>query len=355
MATSPKTRQITNLPLLGRLTQAASSELDTVMTSVDSEVTPLVQLTTSSTPSLVLTLGGDAITNAATSLSRIISPISTLIPSFAGGTVTFPSSPGGNAVPSAGSSIVINITTGNFLKVGIHLDNSANIVLNTGTQAGSSSGATAPGYMLGTHAIGYVVLQNIGGVIQNLTNGVIFQYPKPTSYTAGLPSLSNGQVWIGSASSAGQLPVAASPTQGAFASVTIVLGAGSIVLDTVQDIRTTATPTFAGIVLSGGLRVHTIATQTTTYAALATDCVIPIDTTGGGFTVTLPASVAGNLGQVIFLKDVGGAIGLVGDALTLAPSGTDTIDGVNASISVNFAAKTSLTLIASATGAWIIV
>lgn len=61
-------------------------------------------------------------------------------------------------------------------------------------------------------------------------------------------ALTNGQLLIGST---GAAPVAAAPVQGAFASVTIGLGAGSLTLDTVQDIRTSASPTFVNATLSG--------------------------------------------------------------------------------------------------------
>lgn len=61
-------------------------------------------------------------------------------------------------------------------------------------------------------------------------------------------ALTNGQLLIGST---GAAPVAANLSQGAFASVTISNGAGAITLDTVQDIRTSASPTFVNATLSG--------------------------------------------------------------------------------------------------------
>lgn len=61
-------------------------------------------------------------------------------------------------------------------------------------------------------------------------------------------ALTNGQLLIGSTSAA---PVAANITQGATAGVTIANGAGSITLDTAQDIRTSASPTFVNVTLSG--------------------------------------------------------------------------------------------------------
>ncbi|RYZ49952.1 MAG: hypothetical protein EOP49_15075, partial [Sphingobacteriales bacterium] len=62
-------------------------------------------------------------------------------------------------------------------------------------------------------------------------------------------ALTNGQLLIGST---GAAPSAATLTQGSNAGVTISNGAGTITLDTAQDIRTTASPTFAGVTLGSG-------------------------------------------------------------------------------------------------------
>lgn len=62
-------------------------------------------------------------------------------------------------------------------------------------------------------------------------------------------ALTNGQLLIGST---GAAPVAANITQGATtASIVITNGAGSIALDTIQDIRTSASPTWVNATLSG--------------------------------------------------------------------------------------------------------
>lgn len=61
------------------------------------------------------------------------------------------------------------------------------------------------------------------------------------------PALTNGQLLIGST---GAMPVAANLTQGTNQGVVIADGAGSIALSTVQDIRTTASPSFAGLTLN---------------------------------------------------------------------------------------------------------
>lgn len=69
-----------------------------------------------------------------------------------------------------------------------------------------------------------------------------------TQVLADLPQLANGQLYIGST---GLSVVAATLTQGANNGVTIVNAAGSITLSTVQDIRTTASPSFTGLTVSG--------------------------------------------------------------------------------------------------------
>ena len=63
--------------------------------------------------------------------------------------------------------------------------------------------------------------------------------------TVATASLTSRQVLIGSAGA----PVAATLTGGN--SVSVTPGAGSITLNTVQDIRTSASPSFAGLTISG--------------------------------------------------------------------------------------------------------
>lgn len=62
------------------------------------------------------------------------------------------------------------------------------------------------------------------------------------------PALTNGQLLIGST---GAAPVAANITVGALASLTVTNGPGSIVIDAIQDIRPTASPTFVNATLTG--------------------------------------------------------------------------------------------------------
>ena len=105
--------------------------------------------------------------------------------------------------------------------------------------------------------------------------------------------------------------------------------------------------------LLGGLYLNYATTKTSTYTIGTTETVIPVDTTGGSFSVNLPASTFLNKGQMVVIKDVGNFVAT--NAYTLVPDGADTIDGTNASIVVNFANGTALQLISNGSGGWILV
>ncbi len=90
------------------------------------------------------------------------------------------------------------------------------------------------------------------GATSSTSNGVLLG--NGTSPVSTATVLTNGQLLIGST---GAAPVSASLTQAANQGVTVTGGAGSLALATVQDIRTTASPTFAGLNLSGALSLPT--------------------------------------------------------------------------------------------------
>ena len=212
---------------------------------------------------------------------------------------------------------------------------------------------------------------NVTGIV-NVANGGTDLSSTPT----------NGQLLIGN----GTNYTLATLTQAANQGVTITNGAGSIALGTVQDIRTTASPTFAGLTdtaltadgavyaTTGGLLASTAAltngqvlmgstgsvpvaatltagtgisvtnaagsitvtntnttafvTKTANYTILSTDGTIFCDTSGGAFTLTLPSptSLGGKLYRII---DSTGFFQT--NNLTLAPSGSEKIEGLAAS------------------------
>ncbi len=71
-----------------------------------------------------------------------------------------------------------------------------------------------------------------------------------TGAMAATAAMTDGQLLVGST---GAAPSPTTVTQGANLGVTLTAGAGSLALGTVQDIRATASPTFAGLSLTGAL------------------------------------------------------------------------------------------------------
>ena len=81
--------------------------------------------------------------------------------------------------------------------------------------------------------------------------------------------------------------------------------------------------------INGGMR--TLATaKSANYTLLATDSTILATTGSLGITITLPAATSNNAGIYYFIYKVDAGIG----ALTIAPTGTDTLNAVNASKTV---------------------
>jgi hypothetical protein len=68
-------------------------------------------------------------------------------------------------------------------------------------------------------------------------------------------------------------------------------------------------------------------------------------TAAGAMNCILPAAAAGVVGKIYFIRNIPG-----GANLTVTPNGTDTIDGVNAAITLTTAS--GAILICSAAGAW---
>jgi hypothetical protein len=100
--------------------------------------------------------------------------------------------------------------------------------------------------------------------------------------------------------------------------------------------------------LSGGIKVGVASAKTSAYTATATDFVIPVNTTGGAVTITLPAAV---LNTLYIVKDVGGAAAT--NNITIAKTGGDTIDGgASAVIDSQYM---SLGFLCTASGIWSVV
>ena len=181
MSTNPDIRQHVSRLVLDRIapdaTVSTPTDLKTIMDSVNFNVKPPLEMRETATPDLTLNVGNIELQDPHVGVRKTIPPISGLLPTFASGTVTFPASSGGSTTNStSGADITITITTANFLKVGIYILPNGDFFLLSGTEGASVAAATAPPTASGTFPIGFVVLENDGGTIQNIENADIYQY-----------------------------------------------------------------------------------------------------------------------------------------------------------------------------------
>lgn len=129
------------------------------------------------------------------------------------------------------------------------------------------------------------------------------------------------------------------------------------------DIKVQAHPDFPNLYGTGRLEatqivstggVQSLVTNVTSATTLAAHDVILANATSGAITLTLPAVVAASAGvaSTIGTRYYIRKSDATTNAITIAPNGTDTIDGVNASITLNVQNQFVI-LLASAAGAWI--
>lgn len=93
-------------------------------------------------------------------------------------------------------------------------------------------------------------------------------------------------------------------------------------------------------------------TKSIDYNLASSDDYIGCDTSLATVTLTLPAANSVPSGKKYIIKDEGGNAGTF--SIFIAPSGTDTIDGVNASENINVGYE-SLTLVCNGADAWFII
>lgn len=183
MATKFDARQTISHDTLEQLALTAGKELDDLLRSINSEVTPPLRLHQDTGTNRVIKIEDYTVTNPETGKKRSISPISNILPT--GITfpisITFPAASGGTITISGttfsgGATPTLTVTTNNYIKVGFSLDATGAITLTFGTEGASIATATAPATVDGTSAIGFVVLQNVAGVISNVVNANVYQY-----------------------------------------------------------------------------------------------------------------------------------------------------------------------------------
>jgi hypothetical protein len=169
-------RQTISRDTLNRIALATNTELDDLLRSLNAETTPPFHLYPSSPADLTLNVGSSKVQNPLTSRNRTVAAIGADTPNFTSGTIVLPAASGGTIVVTPGADQVLTVASGNYIKATIYLDANNELNLLMGTEAASEAAANALPAPDGTLAIGYLVIQNVGGVIQNVTNARIYQF-----------------------------------------------------------------------------------------------------------------------------------------------------------------------------------
>ena len=177
---SRQTEHRSNLP---RLSDSAKPNLKEILPQVNAELTPMFELRESGTPDLTVNIGAGKITNTDTGLSRTFSPIRNLFFDFTSGTVVFPAATGNPIVVTpapAGVSEDLVISAGKYMAALIQINSLGEITVVQGIEANSAVDAVNsvnfPPHFKTSLPLGFVVLQDIAGTVQNITNEVITQF-----------------------------------------------------------------------------------------------------------------------------------------------------------------------------------
>ena len=170
-------RQILNRAILQEIFPWVGSQtLDVLMSSISQDLTPPFKIDATSTPSLVVNIGPSIVANSVSGRNKSASFLGTALPIFAGGTVTFPSGSGGNITTSTSGSFPLTLPSGDYVQVLLAIDESNDLSVVIGTPNAVEADAIVPSPQASTQPFGYVTLQNIGGVIQNVTQENIYYF-----------------------------------------------------------------------------------------------------------------------------------------------------------------------------------
>ena len=169
-------RQHRSRDLLDQIAGATDKDLDVLLRSANKEFTPPLRMKVTGLDRVV-TIENLSVQNPETGVNRIIPPVSNLLPLFWNtGTVTAPTTNNSNATTDTGpSTVLVNITDGEYQRLGISLNGLGQIQLTVGEEStgGDASTATAPVVPNNTFGIGHVLLSNTGGTINVITSSEV--------------------------------------------------------------------------------------------------------------------------------------------------------------------------------------
>lgn len=152
------------------------SELDNLLASIDLDLTPPLRLDASNPVDLTVSVGSGIVTNTETNRNRSIPHVGSLLPNFASGTVTFPSTSGGTITCTPGNNNTLTVPSNEYIKVLIYLDANGDLNVLPGVSNAVEADATVLPPPTNTLPIGYVTLFNNAGTIDNVEQAKIYQF-----------------------------------------------------------------------------------------------------------------------------------------------------------------------------------
>jgi len=153
--------------------QVNTTPLKSLLSAINSELQISYLMSESATPDLTVNIDSDTIQNPQTLRQR---QHSLTKGNFSSGTVVFPAADAGTITVTPGTNSSLNLTVGNFVKMLIQIDEFGQLSVKPGVQGPVLSGIASP-EPDGKHVgIGYIVLENNAGTIQNIENSQIYQY-----------------------------------------------------------------------------------------------------------------------------------------------------------------------------------
>lgn len=176
MATRLHVRQSEVRDLLDQIAGSAVVDLNTILSSINSELTPPGRLIANSPASLVVNIGSGVVTSPGTTRNRSLPQIEGAVPTFTGGTITFPAATGGTITVSPGTNGTLTCPSGQFVKVLVQLNSAGNLSVAQGTPAASAALADVPMGNTSALSLGYIIISNVSGTIQNITNAELYQF-----------------------------------------------------------------------------------------------------------------------------------------------------------------------------------
>jgi hypothetical protein len=166
---------------------SAKQQLNSILNSIDSEVTPPYQMLADGTNRNV-TIGSALVSNVITTGQDISSPLSDSVtplePTFSATVLTFPTN-SGDSTTGAYSNISITIPTiGHYTKVLICVHPTLGIYLVQGGVAATAGGCSLPQEVVNCYTVGYVILHRTS-TIDTISQSDCYQFSIPKMLPKG--------------------------------------------------------------------------------------------------------------------------------------------------------------------------